>query len=107
MNEEDSVNKYMSDCTLCPRLCHADRRSGQTGFCGQKAGITAARAALHFWEEPCISGEEGSGAVFFSGCPLHCVFCQNEKISHGEVGREISVEDLAEIFINLMMTYLI
>jgi putative pyruvate formate lyase activating enzyme len=60
-----------------------------------------ARAALHFWEEPCISGENGSGAVFFSGCPLHCVFCQNEEISHGKVGKEITTEQLSDIYLNL------
>ena len=95
------VNKYMSDCTLCPRNCHADRLSGATGFCGQTSELTAARAALHFWEEPCISGSVGSGAVFFSGCSLQCVFCQNHDIALGRRGQVISVERLSEIFLEL------
>lgn len=95
------INEYMSDCTLCPRSCHADRLSGQTGFCGQTAELTAARAALHFWEEPCISGSSGSGTVFFSGCNLQCVFCQNHDIALGKNGRKISVERLGEIFLEL------
>ncbi|MCM1304186.1 MAG: radical SAM protein [Lachnospiraceae bacterium] len=91
----------MSDCTLCPRRCHANRLAGQTGFCGQTAELTAARAALHYWEEPCISGDTGSGAVFFSGCNLHCVFCQNHNISLGKSGKIISMERLTEIFLEL------
>ena len=79
--------REMSDCTLCPRNCHADRLSGQRGYCGQTAQITAARAALHYWEEPCISGKAGSGAVFFCGCPLRCVFCQNSLIASGGAGK--------------------
>ncbi len=98
---QNFVNEFMSDCTLCPRNCHADRLSGQTGYCGQTAELTAARAALHFWEEPCISGSAGSGAVFFSGCSLQCVFCQNHPIALGKSGRKISVERLAEIFLEL------
>ena len=69
----DAFNSLMSNCTLCPRQCHADRLSGETGYCGQTAELTAARAALHYWEEPCISGTAGSGAVFFSGCNMQCV----------------------------------
>lgn len=95
------LKALMEDCTLCPRKCHADRWNGQTGFCGQTAEITAARAALHFWEEPCISGESGSGAVFFSGCNLQCVFCQNHSIALGERGLSISTERLSEIFLEL------
>ena len=92
----------LSDCILCPRECHADRLHGRSGVCGASgSGILGARAALHMWEEPCISGETGSGAVFFSGCPLRCVYCQNYSIAHGEVGKEISVERLAEIFLEL------
>lgn len=91
----------MKRCTLCPRKCQADRDRGERGFCGQSSELKVARAALHFWEEPCISGEKGSGAVFFSGCPLHCVFCQNRKIADGTVGKTISVERLAEIFLEL------
>lgn len=88
-------------CRLCPRNCGADRRSGAYGACGMGAEITAARAALHFWEEPCISGKEGSGTVFFSGCPLGCVFCQNREISKEHAGRTISPGRLAEIFLEL------
>lgn len=95
------VDEYMSNCILCPRNCHADRLSGQVGFCGQTAELTAARAALHFWEEPCISGRSGSGTVFFCGCNLQCVFCQNHDIALGKNGRIISVERLAEIFLEL------
>lgn len=92
----------LDNCTLCPRECHADRLHGKAGVCGvSRSGILGARAALHMWEEPCISGETGSGAVFFSGCPLRCVYCQNYAIAHGEVGKEISVGRLAEIFLEL------
>lgn len=85
-------------CTLCPRNCSVDRKNGEKGICGQTAELKVARAALHFWEEPCISGTSGSGTVFFAGCSLHCVFCQNESIANGMVGKKISVERLAEIF---------
>lgn len=88
-------------CTLCPRNCRIDRTAGQTGVCGQTEKLKAARAALHYWEEPCISGEQGSGAVFFSGCALHCVFCQNADIANGTAGKEITRERLAEIFLEL------
>ena len=97
----EKIKELMQDCTLCPRRCHADRLSGSKGFCGQSAGITAARAALHFWEEPCISGSCGSGAVFFSGCSLQCVFCQNREIALGQAGRPISIDRLSEIFMEL------
>lgn len=90
-----------SDCTLCPRNCHADRLGGKTGYCGQTAQLRAARAALHEWEEPCISGRAGSGAVFFSGCPLRCSFCQNFEIAAGQAGKEISTDRLADIFLEL------
>lgn len=98
---EEWVSSLMKDCTICPRKCHVNRLAGQTGFCGQNAKLTAARAALHFWEEPCISGTSGSGTVFFSGCNLRCCFCQNYDIAHGEVGREISYGRLSEIFLEL------
>ena len=80
-----------SRCTLCPRRCGADRAAGRTGFCGAGATLKAARAALHHWEEPCISGTRGSGTVFFSGCTLKCCFCQNYPISAEGLGREITV----------------
>lgn len=88
-------------CDLCPRKCLVDRKKGGKGICGQTENLKVARAALHFWEEPCISGDAGSGAVFFSGCPLHCVFCQNENIANGTVGKEISLERLVDIFLEL------
>lgn len=90
----------LSDCTLCPRHCHVNRLLGQAGYCGQTT-LKAARASLHMWEEPCISGTAGSGTVFFSGCNLRCVFCQNYHIALGEAGREISTKHLAEIFLSL------
>ncbi len=108
----------LSDCTLCPRNCHADRMAKEgadaleagdgmahivrmRGYCGQGSEIKAARASLHKWEEPCISGQTGSGTVFFSGCNMRCVFCQNHRISRGENGKIISVGRLAEIFLEL------
>jgi putative pyruvate formate lyase activating enzyme len=87
-------------CNLCPRNCNIDR-SKQKGYCGQTDKIKVARASLHMWEEPCISGERGSGTVFFSGCGLRCVFCQNFDIAKGDTGKEITVERLAEIFCEL------
>ena len=97
----DEIEKYMKDCTLCPRNCHADRMAGRTGYCGMTDKIYAARAALHMWEEPCISGSKGSGAVFFTGCGLRCCFCQNREIAIGKDGCEIDVKRLAEIFLEL------
>ena len=94
------MNKY-ENCLLCPRKCGINRSTGQTGVCGVSAEIRVARAALHYWEEPCISGEKGSGAVFFSGCSLHCVFCQNREISDGKEGKVISKERLSDIFMEL------
>ncbi len=94
------AESLLSDCTLCPRHCHVNRLLGQAGYCGQTT-LKAARASLHMWEEPCISGTAGSGTVFFSGCNLRCVFCQNYHIALGEAGREISTKHLAEIFLSL------
>ena len=95
-----NMSKY-ENCLLCPRKCGINRRTGQTGICGVSSEIKVARAALHYWEEPCISGKRGSGAVFFSGCSLHCVFCQNREISDGKEGKVISKERLSDIFIEL------
>lgn len=95
-----NMNKY-ENCLLCPRKCGINRRTGQTGVCGVSSEIKVARAALHYWEEPCISGKRGSGAVFFSGCSLHCVFCQNREISDGKAGKLISKERLSDIFMEL------
>lgn len=86
---------------LCPRACGVNRMVGAHGVCGQNANVRLARAALHFWEEPCISGTNGSGAVFFCGCSLQCVFCQNREIATGQAGIEIPKERLAEIFLEL------
>lgn len=100
------TRELLSDCTLCPRSCHVNRLAGEKGFCGQDARLTAARASLHMWEEPCISGTAGSGTVFFSGCNLKCVFCQNHHIAlgrtaHGTVGQPVTCMRLAEIFLSL------
>ena len=89
----------MSGCLLCPRRCGAERSAHEgRGVCGVGTLPRIARAALHMWEEPCISGTRGSGAVFFSGCGLRCVFCQNEAISHGGQGQDVTPARLAEIF---------
>ncbi len=90
----------LHNCKLCPRKCGADRYAGK-GFCGCGAEIKAAKAFLHMWEEPCISGENGAGTVFFSGCNLKCLYCQNYRISAENFGKEISAERLAEIFLEL------
>lgn len=90
----------LKNCTLCPRNCGVDRTK-TVGFCGATNHIKAARAALHFWEEPCISGTNGSGTVFFSGCNLACRYCQNYKISTQGYGEEISVKRLGDIFLKL------
>ena len=91
----------LTRCTLCPRSCGAERNRGQKGRCHTASGLLVARAALHMWEEPCISGEEGSGTVFFSGCALGCMYCQNQEISKGQAGALITEERLAEIFLEL------
>jgi putative pyruvate formate lyase activating enzyme len=92
----------MKLCELCPRACRVDR-TGQTGYCGQGDTVRVARSALHFWEEPPISGEKGSGAVFFTGCSLRCKFCQNYQISMGEIGgKAFSPEELSRLFFDLV-----
>lgn len=91
----------MNGCMLCPRQCQIKREEGKRGFCGESDLVRLSRAALHMWEEPCISGTNGSGAVFFSGCTLRCVYCQNYHISNSEVGKTVSVERLSEIFLEL------
>lgn len=95
----------MSNCNICPRKCNIKREplaEDGRGFCGVGTLPKIARAGLHFWEEPPISGENGSGTVFFSGCNLRCVFCQNEKISKGAFGKVVSVERLREIYFELI-----
>jgi len=89
------------NCRLCPRNCGAKRNSGQKGFCRESSELRVGRASLHMWEEPCISGENGSGTVFFSGCSLSCVYCQNYNLSRGKEGVVINAERLAEIFVEL------
>lgn len=95
-----NYSKIYENCSLCPRNCHIDRTSS-FGFCQSSSQIKAARAALHHWEEPCISGTRGSGAIFFSGCTLRCCFCQNYSISSETYGKEISEQKLAQIFLEL------
>ena len=99
--DRSQIQEAMTDCVLCPRNCHVDRTKGRRGFCGMPGEIYGARAALHMWEEPCISGKKGSGAVFFSGCGLRCCFCQNRDIAIGKSGLEITEDRLAEIFLEL------
>ena len=91
----------LEKCALCPRRCGANREKGEMGYCGTDDKIKIARSDLHFWEEPCISGKNGSGAVFFSHCPMRCVYCQNYKVSHLGVGKAISASELADSFLQL------
>lgn len=95
----DDTSYIYESCTLCPRGCRVDRRKAR-GFCGQSDAVRVARYQKHMWEEPCISGSRGSGTVFFSGCTLKCVFCQNYEVSRG-MGTDISAERLAGIFMEL------
>lgn len=96
------MHKELSDCRLCPRECGADRNTGARGFCGAGADVRIARAALHFWEEPCISGKKGSGTVFFSGCTMRCIYCQNYELSANNLGYDITETQLASEFMRLM-----
>lgn len=91
----------MGGCTLCPRRCGADRENGKKGYCGESSTIRVARTSLHQWEEPCITGQYGSGTVFFSGCGLKCIFCQNHNIADSSVGIEFTREELVEAFLRL------
>ncbi len=98
--KRDNLLSLLENCRLCPRQCGVNRRAGEKGFCGAVGEkVRVARAALHFWEEPCISGERGSGTVFFSWCTMRCVFCQNREIRSGEAGADITIERLADIFL--------
>lgn len=94
-------SELYSSCRLCPRKCGVDRNSGKTGFCGADNRIKVARCALHFWEEPCISGEKGSGTVFFSHCTLKCVYCQNYNISTKNQGKFVTEDELRDMFLDL------
>lgn len=91
----------LAHCMLCPRECGVDRLHGQKGVCGVPGQLLAARASLHRWEEPCLSGSRGSGTVFFSGCGLGCIYCQNYSISLEGQGVAMSVQDLADTFLKL------
>lgn len=95
------MKNFYQTCQVCPRNCRADRAAGRTGYCGVPETVVAARASLHYWEEPCISGTKGSGTVFFSGCNLRCVYCQNYYIAECQTGKEITIQRLAEIFLEL------
>ena len=102
MQELNSAARLLPrDCRECPRACGADRAAGKRGACGADGRLVVARAALHFWEEPPISGSRGSGTVFFAHCPLRCVYCQNAVIAAGEAGAEVSVERLGEMCLEL------
>ena len=94
------ISDIFQSCTLCPRMCRADRTSGK-GYCGAGNRIIAAKAYLHKWEEPCISYKNGAGTVFFSGCSLHCTFCQNNAISNELYGSALSTDELADVFLRL------
>lgn len=93
--------KEYENCTLCPRKCGINRNKEEKGFCGQTSVLKVGRASLHMWEEPCVSGENGSGTVFFSGCSLHCCYCQNFNLSRGKEGVATDSENLSRIFLNL------
>lgn len=88
-------------CNICPRGCNVDRNGGTIGYCGETTQIRVARTSLHQWEEPCITGKYGSGTVFFSGCSLKCIFCQNHNIADSSVGQAFSTEQLADAFLRL------
>lgn len=94
-------SELLRSCKLCPKKCGANRISGDIGYCGASRDVRVARCALHFWEEPPISGTNGSGTVFFSNCPLKCVYCQNKKISADGFGCDISTPRLSDIFLEL------
>ncbi|MBR1824256.1 MAG: radical SAM protein, partial [Ruminococcus sp.] len=94
------MKSIYSECNLCPRNCGADRYK-KAGYCGMTAELSAARASLHQWEEPCISYKNGAGTVFFSGCNMHCVYCQNNIISNEYHGKAITAERLGDIFLEL------
>ncbi len=91
----------MAECRLCPRKCGADRAKARTGYCGEGAAVRVSRISLHMWEEPCISGKNGSGTVFFSGCPLKCVYCQNRNIAFGGRGKVLTEDELCLAFLLL------
>lgn len=91
----------MKECMICPRCCGARRNQNETGFCGETNDVRVAKTSLHRWEEPCITGKDGSGTVFFTGCNLKCIFCQNHTIAGNSVGKVVTVNELADLFIRL------
>jgi putative pyruvate formate lyase activating enzyme len=95
------MEDLLKECMLCPRNCKVDREEENKGYCGENNIVRVARASLHMWEEPCISGEEGSGTVFFSGCNLKCVFCQNKSIAVGGKGKGLTISQLSRLFLLL------
>lgn len=95
------ASTVMQKCSLCPRNCSANRENAAVGYCGETAVVRVARISLHMWEEPCISGKNGSGTIFFSGCPLRCVFCQNKSIALGNKGEALTSEELCRAFLLL------
>lgn len=111
MQCKNNVNRGVflknTGCGLCNRKCRVDRDNGEKGFCGETSEIRCGRAALHMWEEPCISGTRGSGTVFFTGCVLKCVFCQNSVLAESKVGKPVTVSRLAEIFLELQRVHTI
>ena len=98
---EGTLDTALNKCNICPRNCGVDRLNGHCGYCGMNSTIKVARASLHMWEEPCLSAKNGSGTVFFAGCSLKCVYCQNKKIAIDNNGIELSAEQLAEVFLLL------
>ena len=101
MQMKNEENLSYRSCVLCGRECKVNREEGQKGFCKAGTSMYVGRAAAHFWEEPCLSGTEGSGTIFFSSCGLSCVYCQNQKLSRKESGKKLSVEELVEVFYRL------
>ena len=99
VNNKTHFLNLLENCNLCPRNCSINRSAGELGFCNSSVDIKVAKVSLYYWEEPCISGTSGSGAVFFSNCNLRCVFCQNYKISHEGLGKTVSINRLSEIFL--------
>ena len=91
----------MPECTICPNNCKVNRKIGEIGICKATDRIKVALSSLHYWEEPCISGKNGSGTIFFSNCNMKCKFCQNYKISQEGKGKEVTIEELANIFLSL------
>lgn len=90
-----------NNCHLCPRECGVNRNQNEKGFCRETSDIMVGRADLHYWEEPCISGDNGSGTVFFAGCSLGCVYCQNHQLSRGEKGVKTTEDELSDMFLQL------